>query len=242
MQESRGRRRGNVFSVRLTDGERAQVEAAMKGGGGPRAVGPWLLWAALHHALPLEPRPGSTDAGAGRVVPGLDDDAPPVVLDLCGGTGAWSAPYLAAGYEVILVTLPNDNVMDWQPPPLPIRGVLAAPPCTEFSLAKNGQTRDLLKGLGPVIACLRIIALVKPRWWALENPVGKLGHFLGTPRDTFNPCDFGDPWTKRTALWGDFAIPRRQYVTPESGMPGSNSDQRAVTPLGFARAFFEANP
>jgi hypothetical protein len=220
----------------LTDGERAQVETAMRTGGGPRAVGPWLLWAALHHPLPLAPRAGNTGP---ECRPGTT--AAGVVLDLCAGSGAWSAPYVEAGYEVVRVTLPDADVMDYQPPDC-VHGVLAAPPCTEFSLAKNGNPRDLLKGLCPVIACLRIIATAGPRWWALENPTGLLGHFLGTPRDTFNPCDFGDPWTKRTALWGDFTIPRRCYVEPKSGMPGSNADERAITPPGFARAFFEANP
>ena len=27
-----------------------------------------------------------------------------IILDLCGGSGAWSAPYKAAGYDVRLIT------------------------------------------------------------------------------------------------------------------------------------------
>ena len=42
--------------------------------------------------------------------------------------------------------------------------------------------------------------------------------FLGTPRDVFEPCDFGDPWTKRTALWGNFRLPvRGPFVAPTGG-------------------------
>lgn len=247
MQASRGRRRGVVFSVRVTEEDRARLEALQQQGGGPRALGPWLVWSALGAApAPVVPhRAGSTEPGP--------------VLDLCGGSGAWSEPYRAAGYRVQIVSLPEVDVRLFEPPLEPVWGVLAAPPCDQFSLARNGHSapRDLLRGLEVVSACVRIVAAVKPRWWALENPVGLLGRFLGAPRDVFQPCDFGDPWTKRTALWGDFNLPERgPYVKPLGGGPPcaicdperrrtswcSRSDHRAITPPGFARAFFEANP
>ncbi len=31
-----------------------------------------------------------------------------IILDLCGGTGAWSAPYKKAKYDVRLIDLPED--------------------------------------------------------------------------------------------------------------------------------------
>jgi hypothetical protein len=55
-----------------------------------------------------------------------------IILDLCGGTGAWSKPYADAGYDVRLVTLPEQDVRTYQPPS-DVHGVLAAPPCTMFS-------------------------------------------------------------------------------------------------------------
>lgn len=58
---------------------------------------------------------------------------------------------------------------------------------------------------------------------------------------TFQPHDFGDPHTKLTSLWGNFALPARDPVKPTSRMPGRNAFERAVTPPGFARAFFLAN-
>jgi site-specific DNA-cytosine methylase len=125
-----------------------------------------------------------------------------------------------------------------------VRGILAAPPCTEFSLAKNGQERDFAKGLETVCACLRIIACFRPAWWALENPVGYLGRWLGRPRDVFEPHEFGDAWTKRTALWGSFVNPKRGPFVKSTGsaMDRKTAAERAITPPGFARAFFEANP
>lgn len=115
-----------------------------------------------------------------------------------------------------------------------------------FSVRLTDEERSAVEGLkalgGGPRAIGRVIALARPTWWALENPVGHLGRWLGTPRDVFQPCDFGDPWTKRTALWGDFVIPSRTCVAPAGGMPGHTPAARAVTPPSFAQAFFEANP
>lgn len=280
-QTSRGRRRGEVFSVRVTEEEREKLRSLQQVEAGPRALGPWLLWSALRAGVgstnpglvvparagttpaAVVPGPGSTDAiAAARYYPAgevLPAPAERLILDLCAGTGAWSEPYRKAGYRVQLVTLPDSDVRLLEAPGETVWGVLAAPPCDQFSLARNGHPtpRDLLGALEVVSACLRVIAAVRPRWWALENPVGLLGKFLGTPRDVFQPCDFGDPWTKRTAIWGQFTVPQRgPFVKPLGGGPPcevcdptkrrtswcSRPEHRAVTPPGFARAFFEANP
>ena len=57
-----------------------------------------------------------------------------IILDLCGGTGSWSRPYVEAGYDGRLITLPEIDVRDYMPPNN-IYGILAAPPCTMFSFA-----------------------------------------------------------------------------------------------------------
>ena len=57
-----------------------------------------------------------------------------IILDLCGGTGSWSEPYKKAGYDVRVITLPYYDVRYYEPPEN-VYGVLAAPPCTHFSLA-----------------------------------------------------------------------------------------------------------
>lgn len=33
-----------------------------------------------------------------------------IILDLCGGTGSWSRPYVEAGYNVIVATMPHYDV------------------------------------------------------------------------------------------------------------------------------------
>jgi hypothetical protein len=50
-----------------------------------------------------------------------------IILDLCGGTGAWSRPYRLAGYDVRVITLPDYDVRCFEPPEN-VYGILAAPP------------------------------------------------------------------------------------------------------------------
>jgi hypothetical protein len=106
---------------------------------------------------------------------------------------------------------------------------------------------DYRHALAVVDACLRYVVCCKPSWWCLENPVGTLGRWLGKPRTSFHPYEYGDPYTKRTCLWGDFTMPAKRPVQPTQGskisaMSSTWTAQRALTPAGFARAFLEANP
>lgn len=198
-----------------------------------------------------------------------------IVLDLCGGTGSWSNPYKEAGYDVRLVTLPDNDVRTYEPPEN-VYGILAAPPCTEFSIAKNHNLkRNLDQGMEIVNACMKIIKKCNPVFYAIENPIGVLAKFLGKPQFTFQPYEFGDAWTKRTMLWGKFNKPVKLYKKYEDvpkieGLyvrPGRKTASiafnhvghkkyirafdgievttdaafRAITPPGFAAAFYKAN-
>lgn len=185
-----------------------------------------------------------------------------IILDLCGGTGSWSRPYVESGeYDVRLVTLPDNDVRDYKPPKN-VYGILAAPPCTEFagSGARWWAKKDprlLKEALEVFDAVFQIIVDVwweseNLQFWALENPVGRLKRLrydaLGEPTLIFNPCDYGDPYTKKTLLWGEFNIPEKHPVEPTNAnyihyLPPSEKRQelRSITPPGFAKAFFEAN-
>ena len=178
-----------------------------------------------------------------------------VILDLCAGSGAWSEPYRVAGYTVLRVDLPQDVRLMWAPD-VPIHGILAAPPCTMFCrmrMCRGEPSADQFReALSIVDACLRLVTVTRPRWWALENPQGYLSRWLGPPSLKFQPCDYGDPWTKYTWVWGDFAKPQlsatavslHPWIYPKRGRRGRAQDdsQHAITPPGFATAFFEANP
>ena len=81
-----------------------------------------------------------------------------VILDLCGGTGAWSKPYAENGYDVRVISLPDYDVRTYSPPGN-VYGILAAPPCNEFSFARTNRPTptNFRKGLEIVYACQRII-------------------------------------------------------------------------------------
>jgi len=178
------------------------------------------------------------------------------ILSLCDLTGEWSKPYEQAGYDVIRVDLQRGQdvrLMRVDDLP-PVRGVLAAPPCTEFASSgarwwSGKPPESLTNALSVLDACLRIVHVTQPMWWCLENPVGRLVRFLGPAAYSFDPSDFGDPYTKRTLLWGRFNHPVRCPVEPTQGSkmhlipPGpQRQNMRSKTPQGFSRAFFEANP
>ena len=192
-----------------------------------------------------------------------------MILDLCGGTGSWSKPYTDNGYDVRVLTLPDFNVTKWQEcewlksaiKQNEIEGILAAPPCTMFSIARCDKTskepRDLRQAMTVVQACLDIIheCLYNQfrknekglRFWAIENP-----------------------YTKKTAIWGEFNIPKKKLVKPRKSeiqgvydfvtsvehfadlkeIPNGYLEKtgyskrvvlRSMTPLGFANAFYTAN-
>lgn len=227
-----------------------------------------------------------------------NSDPMKVILDLCGGTGAWSEPYRKAGYDVRLITLPNFDVTDvdfhddWfvfncksdernqmKFQYKDIYGILAAPPCTEFSIAKITTPRNLEAGMETVNACLDIIHKCINRgslkFYAIENPIGVLGKIIGKHKFSFQPYEFGDGWTKRTMLWGNFNPPVKKYkrfedcpkveglyIRPNRNTPSiafnhlshkrliksfdkfkatDDASFRAITPQGFAQAFYEAN-
>lgn len=196
---------------------------------------------------------------------------PRIILDLCGGTGAWSKPYRDAGYDVQVITLPKYNITNYHPP-RNVYGVLAAPPCTMFSMARTvaKSPRDLQGAMVIVNHCLRIVAECqydgnRLAFWALENPKARLRWFLGKPVMTFQPFEFGDPHSKKTDIWGNFntglvrtpveldATQRKQSQLntrelppiPTDYEPDPNMSKRAIarsiTPQGFANAFYKAN-
>lgn len=207
-----------------------------------------------------------------------------IILDLCGGTGAWSRPYAEdERFDVRIITLPRYNVFDtiindntitffdridnreMTIEKSDIYGILAAPTCTMFSLARTTAKtpRDFKQGLKLVECCLHIIWEVraykgsKLRFWALENPRAYLRQFLGIPALTFTADEFGGDTKKPTDVWGYFNIPKKcktkegvplydklptipeNYILPPD--LSRNAARRAITNAVFARAFYDAN-
>jgi hypothetical protein len=135
-----------------------------------------------------------------------------IILHLCADLGSDSRFYqLDENYEVILVGQ-SIGVENFDPPK-EVHGVIANPVCTEFSTASGfHKVRDYAKGMEMVNDCVRIIEKANPLWWAIENPAnGRLKNYLGKPNYVYQPWQYGSPWTKRTALWGNFNTPKPKY-------------------------------
>ena len=185
-----------------------------------------------------------------------------VILDLCSGSGEWSRPYLENGYRVLRFdteyTGHDIRLLKLAGIPDKIYGILAAPPCQHLAVsgAKYWESKGdaaLIESLSIVDACIRLVKLTNPVFWVLENPVGRLKHYLGNPIMYFHPYEFGDPYTKKTCLWGEFNEPVKTPVKPErvckqgswimklGGSSQKTKFLRSMTPAGFARAFYEAN-
>ena len=141
-----------------------------------------------------------------------------VILHLCADIGSDSYPYQCDhAYEVIKIGK-NIGVENYSPD-RPIHGIIANPVCTDFSVAKwlHRHDQDHERGLLLVRECQRIIEEANPVWWVLENPkTGKLKEYLGAPRYWYHPWQYGSPWTKATALWGEFNVPEKVYTKWEA--------------------------
>lgn len=149
-----------------------------------------------------------------------------------------------------------------------VYGILAAPPCTDFAVSgawkwaeKENQPADydnkhtfefrntIEHSIFMVLATLEIIAQLEPEgFYSIENPVGRLNQLVPEVGDPwyFQPSDFGDPYTKKTGLYGKFNKPIKTPVLPLFGSVVTTKSKnflgdRSQTPKGFAEAFFKAN-
>jgi hypothetical protein len=157
-----------------------------------------------------------------------------IILHLCADIGSDSLVWSRHGYEVIKVgkdigvenikfidgacefIKEHDCIEDFHYyiKSEDVYGVIANPPCTEFTTARaDGRARNPKEGMFLVEHCLRIIEECNPSgFWCIENPArGVLKNYLGEPQYKYEPWWFGSPWTKQTALWGDFTNPLRIY-------------------------------
>ncbi len=194
-----------------------------------------------------------------------------IVLSLCDYTGNIVEPWLKAGYECWIVDVRHDSgihrdprnsrlvrvgadVRDWLPPHRRFAIAFAFPPCTHIAVSgarwfRHKGLRALSESIDIFGACVRLCEWADAPWM-VENPVSVISSHYRKPDYTFDPCDYGDPWTKKTCLWtgNGFVMPPKDRVEPVLGsliikMPPSEDRQslRSETPKGFAEAVFAAN-
>ncbi len=156
-----------------------------------------------------------------------------VIISLFDHSGAWSAPYKRAGFEVIRVDIKNGiDIMTWDYRKIKkgtVFGILKAPPCTHFTVSgaqywpekdKSGKTAE---AVGFVRKGLEIVAYHQPVFWVLENPVGRIDKVVPELADKrlmiFQPYEYGDGYSKKTILYGCFNpfLKKREveYIKPD---------------------------
>jgi hypothetical protein len=145
-----------------------------------------------------------------------------------------------------------------------VAGVAGFPPCTAMAVSgarwfKAKYEADKLFQAKAVMVAeqCRTIGRLSGAPWFVENPVSVLASAFGKPQHTFHPADYtgyepDDNYTKKTCLWtgGGFIMPQ-PFKDPSLGAPDNRihfaspgperANFRSATPMGFARAAFEAN-
>lgn len=191
-----------------------------------------------------------------------------IVISCFDNSTNMAKPWAEAGYKCYCVDFqhpPGETIdgniirvgadmLDWLPPREPIAFAAFFPPCTDVAVSGARWFKD--KGIGALWRALRLFDVsVKLAEWSgapymIENPVSTVSKYWRKPDYYFDPCDYGDPYTKKTCLWtgGGFVMPEKTPVVPFCGskmhlLPPSKdrADKRSETPMGFAQAVFLAN-
>lgn len=165
-------------------------------------------------------------------------------VELFCGTKSFSSVMSAHGHETFTVDMmscfnPNlcKDILQVSGVELPQKPEIlwASPPCQGFSVAQIGRnwfhdgtpkTDRARLAVNLVEQTLRLIAEVQPKWWFIENPVGKLRvlpMMSGLKRHTVTYCQYGDTRMKPTDIWTN-----ADWWTPKPRcMPGMKCHEAA---------------
>lgn len=220
-----------------------------------------------------------------------------LIVSVFDYTGEWAKPYADAGYPVLLWDLKVEGCILQKFDTLTTQiddaieagyfpyGLLAAPPCTDFSSAgaQYWSAKDKAIAADPydpwtiselsqalVLITMHLRDLYPWTFWAIENPPGRMERLVPEIKPfrklIFSPYNYGDPYTKKTILYGQFNDNlERNDVEPETVLikaggakkprqyrgshlwasTGGQSEKsralRSKTAAGFAKAFFNSN-
>ena len=142
--------------------------------------------------------------------------------------------------------------------------VAGFPPCTDmavsgarwFEAKRKADPMFQAKAVAVAEQC-RTVGRLSGAPWFVENPVSVLRRVFGRADHTFNPSDYtawepADNYTKKTCLWvGNGFVMPPVHGDPSMGAPDNRihaappgperANFRSATPMGFARAVFDAN-
>lgn len=200
-----------------------------------------------------------------------------VCLDLFSGLGGFSAAFEESEeWNVVTVEIEAEfepdicaDVFDLRPSDFDrdFDVILASPPCTQFSRVGNHEnwnhseqepiadaSRD---AISLVYHTLGLIHGLSPRYWFLENPLGRLRWILGQPTGCVSYCQYGRPYMKPTDLWGDHPPmtyrrcnegdnchstnrPARDGGLGNCDVIGSNAAERSKVPYELSQSILKA--
>lgn len=176
------------------------------------------------------------------------------VLSLCTEKGSEVSAFIDRGHKVDTVGICGDvtyliDVREFNPDKQ-YDFVFACPPCTEFSKGswRLGKFCNRKPDTSILIACMKLIDVIEPIFWIIENPVGMMRHYLGNPGtvlpgSTIQYADFGNQFTKKEDFWGIFPdISHRKTPNPNPipfQMVGNGKNQkwkRSIIPYNISLA------
>ena len=125
--------------------------------------------------------------------------------------------------------------------------LLASPPCQRFSIGMpTFPMLGVQKAMEIVGACFEAVAFLKPKYWLIENPKGRLRWFVGTPKQTIRYSDYDliYPVQKATDLWGNLPLPMVKHIRMVKGqvdidLPRDRA-RRSKIPAGVSQAVLKA--
>ena len=146
------------------------------------------------------------------------------VLELFAGSRSIGKAAESLGYDVFSSDVNDFNKIDYvvdilnfdiKKVPFHPDIIWASPPCTYFSVASIGKhwnkdhtpkSENALLGVEFVKKTIEIIKVLKPKFWYIENPRGKLRKLQvvkGLPKTTVWYCTYGDNRAKPTDIWSN---------------------------------------
>lgn len=143
-------------------------------------------------------------------------------IELFSGTGSFSKIAKKRGHSIftldidkrfapsLIMDILNVSISDL---PTNINVLWASPPCNCFSVASISKSwcgnyspsrTETALAMAYVLKTLKIIKILKPNYWFIENPRGvlrKMGFMAGLHRKTVTYCQYGDSRMKPTDIW-----------------------------------------
>ena len=190
-----------------------------------------------------------------------------VCVDLCSGYGCFSEPFLQNKWIVYRFDInPKFNnipctytldVRDTEAVKFyivqkPVTLVVSSPPCERWSIANRlWPKKGIREAFDIVGAVYELIAELRPKFWIVENPKGRLRWFLGKPNSAISLSNYGGKYKKPTDLWHNFPLPMVKAEMPYEPSWSSTKNQgkgstgllrlrdpakRAMLPYGLGEA------